>query len=562
MSTESLQATPKQNAIAVVLLGIILLSLWGRFEFEDAAFKTTALTVLDNNDSHLITHVGNMIVVINESGSINRVFSYEELGLNGTITDIQLLNNNDFLVGIEESKNIYRCAISKKACYAENIPIMQSVSNIFRFRYVSSLNAYYISDTGNHRIIYVDLNKNDAAVISKSGQFKYPNEIIYTAKDKIFIVDNNHFKVAAYDHSSGKLEESSLVYTTKTKLSENSFPVDIGLSQSGEMFATISNYTLTSSDIVAYSEDGKAVKKLAVKKDGHPHSITSINNQLIIAFPEQYQLSAYDYSYETLTNFSNLKLLNLLQSVKKEKEHFQLLSLLMLVLAVIAGSGMIWIAITISNNNKARDERKNVEVLPEASFQKYDGIHWIEPDFTILRNMKFVMISVSILLAIIMLFLWYGIGPLDLKIDEALPDGIFQTLLGMSALFIFVILFVVFNSIPKLNNRIGTDGVKLYVEKYKKQQHSFLPEELLFSHNIIYTDKERIMLQLGNGKSLYSESEIKTHILPLLEKAKKISSINLFIRRLSELRFDAISGLIAIVALVYFLANPSVWLGF
>ena len=107
-----------------------------------------------------------------------------------------------------------------------------------------------------------------------------------------------------------------------------------------------------------------------------------------------------------------------------------------------------------------------------------------------------------------------------------------------------------------------SDGVKLYVENHERQQHSFSPEELLFSHNTIYMDKERIMLQLGNGKPLYNESEIKNHILPLLEKAKKISAINLFIRRLSELRFDAISGLIAMVALVYFLANPSLWLGF
>lgn len=562
MSSESLQATPKQNAIAVVLLSIILLSLWGRFEFEDVAFKTTALTVLDNSDNHLITHVGKNIVVLNKNGVVNTILPYEKLGLNGTLTDIQLLNNNDFLVGLEESKTIYRCAIAQKVCDEENISIMQSVSDIFRFRYVPSLNVYYISDTGNHRVIYVDMNKNDAAVISKASQFKYPNEIIYIDKDKIFIVDNNHFKVSVYEHSFGTLEERSLIYNTKTNLSKKSFPVDIGLSQSGAMFATISNYTLTSADIIAYSQDGKTVNKIPLKKDWHPHSITSFHNQLIIALSKQYQLKAYDYSYETLASFSSMELSSILNRVKKDKEYFQLLSLLMLVSVIVAGSGMIWLAITISKENKAKDESKSIESQPEIKLQQYNGIHWIEPDFTILRNNKFAMISISILLAIIMVFLWYGIGQLELKVDKALPDGAFQTLLSMCAFFIFIVLFIVFVSIPKLNNRIGSDGVKMYLENYKREQFSFLPTELIYSHNTIYADKKSIMLQLGNGKPLYSKSEIELHIMPLLERAQKISVINLFIRRLSELRLDAISGFIAILVIVYFFANPSIWLSF
>jgi len=132
----------------------------------------------------------------------------------------------------------------------------------------------------------------------------------------------------------------------------------------------------------------------------------------------------------------------------------------------------------------------------------------------------------------------------------------------MSFFFVFIILFVLFFTIPKMNNRIGTDGISLYIENNKKQQFTFLPEELIFSNNTIYTDKESIMLQLGNGKSLYSESEIHLHILPLLEKAQKLSAINLFVRRLSERRADAILSLIAMVVIVYFLANPSYWLGF
>ena len=357
-----------KNTIAIMLFCIILNSLLGRIEFENAAFNINALTVLDNNNRYLITDSGKNIIIVDKHGKKDKLLSYKELGLSGTASDIQMLNDNNFLIGMEESKSIFKCNIAKRICLTENIQVMKTVMNIFRFRYIPSLNAYYISDTGNHKIIYADMKKN-TIVVSEEGQFKYPHEIIYEAKEKIFIVDNNHFKVGVYNNSLGSFEESKLVYETKNSFSDNKFPLDIAKNEKGNIFVTIASFTLFDADVISYNSNGAAINKIPLSEGSQPDSITSFNNQLVIAVPKLFRLMAYDYSLKTTSEFVNDLLSNSLQKSKEEKERFNQMSLVMLIYTLLAGVALIWLAMRMSNENKKiKDNEKYNEKITLPQF--------------------------------------------------------------------------------------------------------------------------------------------------------------------------------------------------
>lgn len=549
----SLQGTPRQNMMAVLLILCTVLSVWGRLWFDDKALEYRGPTLIEASKQFILTTISKEYFLLNHTGQVRFAGDLSWLPDDINISDMQILDGNRVLLARRDKSRIDECDFTVYQCKPFTKSLAKKARGNFKFTYVKSQQLIYIANTTGHRVIVYDLVSETAEVVSSKNDLRYPNDIYY-ADGKLYIADTNHHRMAiflAQGQEKLKLDKS---FRVENKLTSNTWPVSFVKMPDNTYWILIANDLLAKRKLVVFSKSGKAIKKITLPDNSVPSYITLAGNRIILSSEESSAIYSIDPVTYKVEHFGDESVTEKLKQNQAEREKYTLYSLGFLVLLGVAILGIIFLVVQIIQNQKK--QASNNKSTQEAPIKRpiYKGIVWIERDPKLM-----LLIKIINWLSLIMVIIIFTISGLLFEMGEFTQlseSGEFYHLIMVSILTFILILTIVWMSNFTLRTKVGTDGKFIYMSEFKSRYLKCLADEFIYSKKEIACPAFSFVYKNPYDKYFFNKDEFELHIEHLIKtRGRKVGHIELSIFQLKHMHPNMIFSMIIIIISMLMMAG-------
>ena len=197
--TSSLKGSRQQQALAAVMILLLLvcigLRLWALSEVQTIRSPDN----VESNGSAVCLHMNKSLYLLTPAGKIFQRLELSKFGINREPADIQLLRNNDILIGDLEKGDILRCSGADFSCRRIGPADNYRIAENFRFLADEERNMLFISDTNNHKLLVQDMEGTYLSVAETGTNIGYPNDMTFDAEGRLWLADTRNSRVLAFD---------------------------------------------------------------------------------------------------------------------------------------------------------------------------------------------------------------------------------------------------------------------------------------------------------------------------------------------------------------------------
>lgn len=516
-----------------VLLGFgILAALSGRLWFEDKAGGIIGPDLIRTAGDNILLEANRTFYLLDRRGAVLRTVPFQSFSRFTGTADFQLLDADTVLVGDAHNKIILKCSLSAPRCgvLVDKLPV--KIKSLFKFYFAERDRRLYLSDTGRHRIVILDLDSRRHKIIGK--KLRYPNEIL--VKDELlYVADTNHHRVAVFDLAGDRPAESPLTLGVRNRLGRNSWPIAFVLGESGHPWVLVANGLLNNAELVEFSPGGEAIRKIGLPEGFKPSFIARAGSDIYLTSRDSFAVLKIDAGSGVAREFGDADFIQTLGVLKNRRDTYKTYSGAMMAMITLFALGMAVLVFVVARKRK-KTAAANVQSTPdEAERPVYTGVVWLERNPKIMRVFKLTkwlmaVVAISLTGAAI-LALKADTGPLLIE-DENLRH---IYLIGGLLLMMMAALAWMANYAHQV--RLGTDGSRIYFSAHKNHGLGISAPAELF----VYTKYEiacpRFSIPVKNtrGDYIFEERDYKLHIQPLLaDKGVKIGVLKMLAYQVSH----------------------------
>ncbi len=547
----NIKLTPKQNLVAVLFILLILAALGLRLHFSNKAYAIAGPGFIVSTDTTVAFVYNTDIYQLDKEGNILGKIPFNELGLRHKVTDIQLLDDNRFVIGDWLNEEIVLCEFKRRSCESLTQHLGKHIRDFFMFHYEESDNSLFISDTTNHRILHYDVNSHQSKVLSNKGEFLYPNHLSIEEDGYLYVADSNHNRIAKFTYNDGSLKQQGNDITVPDNISKQNWLLHFSRLQNGGLYVLAANYSLINSGLIYFPVSGE-IENINLPKGSKVTTFSLMGNKLLLSDKALFKLYLFNKLNGEITDFGSDELKAVFKKDLSKSQLWDLASDGMLILLVIVVIGMVlFILYLAKKGNKLPDEEIKKGVNFELPPIVPGKLVWLTPNPMIRK-----LIPALIILVVVMAGMFYAIFDFfGISLDKAEPDSpefkIIQAM-GLMA-FLFVMIFI--NVINNIYYKIGTDGIYIYInkifKKYKIQPRyiAYNDTHLLFgSISLVYRNKM---------KHYFSDkAQFESYITPLLSKfSKQVSGMAGFVHTLKNPGLLTVFNILMGVLLIYYMVK-------
>ncbi|NJD55988.1 MAG: DUF898 family protein [Nitrospirae bacterium] len=311
--TSSLKGSRPQQAIAgamiLLLLGCIGLRFWALSEVRTILPPDN----VDSNGSVVCLHMNKSLYLLSPAGKLIQRLELPKSGVNREPADIQLLRNNDILIGDLDKGEILRCTGAAPSCRKIGPADNYRIAENFRFLADEERNMLFIADTNNHKLLVQDMEGTYLSVVETGSNISYPNDMTFDAEGRLWLSDTRNSRVLAFDAGersasyAGKvIETASLTVpppasglgakdlgkvleelgAKKQQMQDDLIrtrPLALSWDSAGNLWVVASDGIISTAAVKVFSPDGKQVGRVPLGDGSIPVGIVRQGDTLLLA---------------------------------------------------------------------------------------------------------------------------------------------------------------------------------------------------------------------------------------------------------------------------------------
>ena len=313
-----LKGSPKQNFLAVILLIIAIGSigtlLWIYFH-EKYLFGPDHLTA--NNNSVFI-HFNRTLYQLNAAGELQDTIELSDLGIDGLITDIQLLSDGTILIGDVNKRCVRRCNVKSLSCKVIVPP--NTIDLPFRFFADEPNRLLYLADSNHHRLLVQDMSGVNIHELAYRKIF-FPNDIWVSDDGLIHIADTRNQRILTLEYKDNLVEEKGII-SGNTHLARQGhiWPVAFARRPEGDWWVLNADDNLEYADLVVYDESRNPKRRISLPENADILSIAWAGKQILLTDLEHIQVYKVNPDTYSVDNFGDTKFQSELTDFRNRKK--------------------------------------------------------------------------------------------------------------------------------------------------------------------------------------------------------------------------------------------------
>ncbi len=543
-----MQATPRQNLYAALLMVLLLATLGGRFWFDHQAGQILGVSLLSHNGEFLLAEINRRLYLMDRDGDLLDTISLDEFAIDGEIVDLQLLNRNEILLGDWNGHRLLRCNIRHRDCQPLKINPADRPRKVFKFHYDQPNRRLLLADNDRQVLLLID-EQGKSRRLSRAGQFRFPSQVRLTGRGRLQVTDTNHHRVAVFEFDGDTLADPVLELRAASG-QFNNWPIAASPLPDGGWAGLFANALLGDAELLLFDRDGHFLRRVSIPGAGELRSLSRIDDVLLVGDVKIPRLYRVDAAAGSVSEFGNGQLKDRLQQLRTSKQRFSRLSntLLVLLAGIVVLAFML--AIAVSRNREGVDSR-NRSPRQRMFWQParlFPAVVWISADSRAFASMKRLLLVAGGLIIFLDIML---LAVMQLSGSQAMPRFLLLATAGISALILLisVLFYLYFQNLGKY--RIGSDGKYLYFMNPRRQALQIPPEEIVYSHHqLSYGPYTLLLYNPQNNAWFFPRQRFEDFIRPLLEQGTRLGQINMMIYQLRHRNRVQVISLLFLVALL------------
>ncbi|MFQ5937363.1 MAG: hypothetical protein ACE5LB_13250, partial [Acidiferrobacterales bacterium] len=350
--------------------------------------------------------------------------------------------------------------------------------------------------------------------------------------------DTNHHRVVALNPDG---EENGFVLLARNDIvrAGHTWPVSFARGPLGNWWVLSADGRLVDADVIVYDLSGTPQKRINLPVTADPVFITQFAGGLVLTDREQFQLYYVDPRSGDVSHFRSPSFARVLSELRAHKLRFHAISTGALgLLSVLAIGGFVLGARVVMANQRKRRRYRAPTGPATAPKSRYQDVYWLQLEpaaAEFLRKTKRQLVIFAVAVAVLAIG---GVIALAVLVADKLevlqkcdPETLMQ--IGLLTVYLVVSLPIVFVfAFRALGGGIGTDGRMLYLADHKGGVLQVASEEAVYTSRLVAFEAFAVPLKLGNGRTLYAESEVAQRLKPLLTRAQRLGEINMMLYQL------------------------------
>jgi hypothetical protein len=514
----NIKLTPKQTVIAFVFIALILTSLGLRLYFSNQAMEFSGPRFTVANDHTVLTVYHTSLYRMDNQGNIRQRIALRDIGIKDRVADIQLLDDQRFVIGDWDNQRVLLCSFTGPDCHALIQNLGSEIRNFLKFDYREAENALWIADTDQHRILRYDLENHTLQQISAPKQLLFPNHLRLESDGLLYVTDTNHHRIAAFELRSGQPVALKKQYRVSRELSHKRFPIFFYRMTDGDMYLLQANNRLQFADLVWLPAHG-AAQKLTIPARADIGDISRMGQTLLLSDAKRFAIYAMDITDHGIFEFGGAEIRGLFARDRGLVRRFtntasaMFLTMIALIVAMIG-----FITYLIIQGKQALADAESDLLVPSLPPLIPGQLTWVQGNAKLQR-----LVPVLGLLTIVCVSLMYALLRMT-KLDllQATPGSREQAIAYLYlSLGVFFVMAVV-NAVLNLYTRIGSDGMYIYIDRLFKT-YKIDPRDMLYSEH--YLMAKNLIIPYRNILKQYFRhaKQFEAYITPLLNAhARKV----------------------------------------
>jgi hypothetical protein len=528
------ELSPVTTLLLLLLFGGLL---WAIFWFNGAAVGLPGLTHMHkSHDGGLYIMLGTDLYEHDAAGRHRRRIDLKELGVKEVIGDFGFFSNGDLLIRIgADERNfpdklrqlfrrenlkprlrqsawggLFRCDLTEMACVPFG-KVHQNLDQSFFLAVDWETDRVLLTDPSRHRLMLLS-STGDLLVQTRQG-LKFPNQVIYQ-NGSAYVANANRHEIAVFEvgeESLKRVVSGFLTAEVGTNLGGHIWPSAVA-NVAEQFWVVNSDNNMSNGIVVRFNGDGERLDELAVPETADIFSILPFRGEVLVNDHRLGQIYRYSPSGERLSDFQSAQLESRLRELAAEKKaYYQWMYILIGLLGIAFIAGLV---IGLRRDMVVDDLVPPAEVVQPNINPMTPGIHWIDPDPTIIQRMKW-LVWLFVALSLLFIFLLW------LLISEEMPLKIFLMLgfiLVVSALFFYLFSRFARQRLGILGDSvIAVDGEGRF-STAKSEQLFYSPKRLLVGN---------VVITLRTNQPFFPEDQLVAHLYPLLQSARYVTQLQM-----------------------------------
>jgi sugar lactone lactonase YvrE len=297
------ELNPRQTAVAGVMIAGMLACLGLMVHAGNALNRDvgpSALAVAPDGRLFVASH--GKVHVFTKEGRREQAFDLRGLGVDRIPADLAVRSDGRLLVADPSAALLAVCDLQKGRCGGRDLGLPGWTAehlmpgNTFKFALDEAQGRIYISDNGGNRLVIAD---HDGKVLSRSGgrEVHFPNQIRSYAPGEVTVVDTNNRRVATFDVSGDKVGRVVRAFSTDAPgvaRAGRSWPFAMARLPDGGYWVLLAANGMKNADVILFSGDGKARKRVDLGEASDPFAIALWNGWVLVADARTYRLHAFN----------------------------------------------------------------------------------------------------------------------------------------------------------------------------------------------------------------------------------------------------------------------------
>jgi hypothetical protein len=318
---KELKGSPKQKKYAVVIMVVFLISLVIYIWSSAKLSQSDTLDHLSAFDDNVYIKFNYTLYHLNAGGNLLNSVKLSSLGIEGDLSDMQVLKDGSMLFGDFQSKRIRHCNMETLKCHVIG-PNGKPLKNPFNFYADETRGLLFIIDTSRHELLVQDMEGNGIKELIDENTLSYPNDVRVSNDGLIEVADTDNHRIVKFALHRNAVEEVESIYVNKGKLTRatHKWPVAFIQTAGNDLWILNANKDMEYSDLVVYDNLGKPKRRIPLEYQADPFEIASANGKVLLTDsknlkvysinPNSYSISLFgDKAFQTeINNFKDKNL--------------------------------------------------------------------------------------------------------------------------------------------------------------------------------------------------------------------------------------------------------------
>lgn len=538
------------SAAVALILGLVLalaVRLWATARLDE----TIGPLNLAVQGERVLVHTPDWLFELTSDGALRRTLAFTDLGVSGTVTNMQLLEDGQLLLGDFEARGVRRCDLEARRCESIGPSDRAALPGTFKFFWHAPTRRLFLTDTEGHRLLIQDGEGGRLREVSTPGMLKYPNDLTLTADGFVYVADTNHHRVIRLDVGGAILTERGpaiSAYHARGRAG-HTWPVRIARDGAGRWWLLNTNGFLQNADLVSYTPEGAPLLRVPLPADAEPFALAATSSRILVSDSERVTLEAIDPDRGAITEFGGGPFQEWLGSVRGLRHRLQILSraalwAVVLLAAALVGTGTYALRDRYLGGPKRRPSA--TASLPEALLGE---VRWLAPDPKLAGGVRVSAWFVSLLALAVpggLAVAWSQAPSLReaVRAGELTAPGI---LLGLLTILIPLLAAL---TLRAFHTRVGASGGLLCFADRTGGIVARPPEEVLYTRRAMSCGPMTAFLTAGWRRAVFPAAAFDQEIRPLLERAQRVGEVNLLLYQVMQRQPLALTRVAIILAVM------------